>query len=149
MFQVEHGGVLRQPEPGGGDQADVLAAATLHLDAVGRPEVFEFRGIERSHRITSQLEQNRNISPIYDQQISRLPCRIGGGESSNAWVIGSCARDPDDLTYGGYQIVDVQINGLVGGHGNAGRGYAMTLDDVQEWIEDETKTEADVREKAS
>jgi hypothetical protein len=46
----------------------------------------------------------------------------------------SRARDPDDLTFGGYQIVDVQINGLVEGHGNAGRGYGMTLDDVQEWI---------------
>jgi hypothetical protein len=47
----------------------------------------------------------------------------------------SRARDPDDLTYGGYHIVDVQINGLVAGHGNAGRGYALTLGDVQEWIE--------------
>jgi hypothetical protein len=46
----------------------------------------------------------------------------------------SRARDPYDLTFGGYQIVDVQINGLVAGHGHAGRGYAMTLGDVQEWI---------------
>jgi hypothetical protein len=46
----------------------------------------------------------------------------------------SRARDPHDITFGGYQIVDIQTNGLVGGHGNAGRGYAMTLDDVLDWI---------------
>jgi hypothetical protein len=47
----------------------------------------------------------------------------------------SRARDPDDITYGGYQIVDVQINGLVAGNGNAGRCYALDLAGVQEWIE--------------
>jgi hypothetical protein len=45
----------------------------------------------------------------------------------------SRARDPRDLPYGGYQIADLQ-NRLRAGPGNAGRGYAMTLDDVQEWI---------------
>jgi hypothetical protein len=45
----------------------------------------------------------------------------------------SRARDPYDVTFGGYQIVDIQINGLVGGHG-IGRGYGFTLDDVQDWI---------------
>jgi len=38
------------------------------------------------------------------------------------------ARDPHDLTCGGYQIADLQ-NRLRRGRGNAGRGYAMTLDD--------------------
>jgi hypothetical protein len=46
----------------------------------------------------------------------------------------SRARDPYDITFGGYQIIDIRTNGLAGGHGNAGRGYAMTLDDVQDWI---------------
>jgi hypothetical protein len=45
----------------------------------------------------------------------------------------SRARDPRDLTYGGYQIINVQINGLVAGHGHAGRGYALTLDDAEAW----------------
>jgi hypothetical protein len=45
----------------------------------------------------------------------------------------SRARDPRDITFAGYQIAD-EHNSLRVGHGNAGRGYAMTLDDVQEWI---------------
>jgi hypothetical protein len=44
------------------------------------------------------------------------------------------ARDPRDLTHGGYQIVDAQRNFLVAGHGNAGRGYALDLEDVEAWI---------------
>jgi hypothetical protein len=46
----------------------------------------------------------------------------------------SSARDPNDLTYGGYQIVDVQINGLVAGWGNANRGFGFDLDDVEDWL---------------
>jgi hypothetical protein len=47
----------------------------------------------------------------------------------------SRARDRDDLTYGGYQIVDIGgMNGLVAGHGHVGRGYALRLDDVESWI---------------
>ena len=48
----------------------------------------------------------------------------------------SRARDPDALTYGGYQIIDPEINGLVAGLGNANRGYAFDLDDVEEWIKE-------------
>ena len=43
------------------------------------------------------------------------------------------------VTFGGYQIVGVEINGLVGGHGNASRGYALDLGGMQEWIEHETE----------
>jgi hypothetical protein len=46
----------------------------------------------------------------------------------------SRARDPRDLTFGGYQIVDVETNGLTAGWGNANRGFAFDLDDVEEWI---------------
>ena len=46
----------------------------------------------------------------------------------------SRARDPYDITFGGYQVVDIRTNGLSGGHGNAGRGYGFTLDDVLDWI---------------
>jgi hypothetical protein len=52
----------------------------------------------------------------------------------------SRARDPDDLTFGGYQIVDVQMNGLVAGNGNAGRGYSYSLEDVGEWVKDEIES---------
>jgi hypothetical protein len=50
------------------------------------------------------------------------------------YLMKSRARDPYDITFGGYQIVDNQTNGLVGGHGNAGHGYGFTLDDVQDWV---------------
>jgi hypothetical protein len=47
----------------------------------------------------------------------------------------SRARDPYDITFGGYQIVNIRTNGLAGGHGNAGRGYEdlppLFVDDVR------------------
>lgn len=46
----------------------------------------------------------------------------------------SRARDPNSITYGGYQLVDIQTNGLVAGWGNANRGYAFDLDDVEQWL---------------
>jgi hypothetical protein len=46
MLEVEHGGMRRRPEPGGGDHSDVLAGTTLHFDAIIRPEVLEFRGLK-------------------------------------------------------------------------------------------------------
>jgi hypothetical protein len=47
----------------------------------------------------------------------------------------SRARDPHDLTYGGYQIIDTGGNHLVAGFGNVGRGYALSLDGVEAWLE--------------
>jgi hypothetical protein len=41
--------VRGQPESGGGNQPDALAAAALDFDAIIRREVFELRGVERSH----------------------------------------------------------------------------------------------------
>lgn len=49
----------------------------------------------------------------------------------------SRARDPDDITYGGYQITDIEVGGVVAGYGNAGRGFAFDLEEVEEWIADE------------
>ena len=46
----------------------------------------------------------------------------------------SRARDPHDLTYGGYQLVDIRRNFVVAGWGNAGRGYALDVDSVEEWL---------------
>lgn len=46
----------------------------------------------------------------------------------------SRARDPRDLTFGGYQIVDVQTGGVVAGYGNANRGYSLDLDEVEAWL---------------
>jgi len=46
----------------------------------------------------------------------------------------SRARDPRDLTFGGYQIVDLRTGILVAGLGNIERGYALTLAGVEAWI---------------
>lgn len=46
----------------------------------------------------------------------------------------SQADNLDDLTFGGYQIVDAQDNLLVAGWGNANRGYAFNIDDVEAWL---------------
>jgi hypothetical protein len=53
----------------------------------------------------------------------------------------SRARDPRDLTYGGYQIVDTGVHGgvngnVVAGWGNANRGYTLDLDGVEQWLKD-------------
>ena len=45
----------------------------------------------------------------------------------------SRARDPRDLTFGGYQIIDTATGGVTAGWGNANRGYAFDLDDVERW----------------
>lgn len=49
----------------------------------------------------------------------------------------SRARDPRDLTFGGYQIVDARTNLMAGGWGNLNRGYALDLDGVQAWLEED------------
>ena len=49
----------------------------------------------------------------------------------------SRARDPRDLSFGGYKIVDHQIGGVVAGWGNPNRGYAMDLDEVEDWTKRE------------
>lgn len=55
-------------------------------------------------------------------------------------LLKSRARDPRDLTFGGYMVVDHQFGGAVaGGHGNAGRGYSMGLEDVERWVDNEPK----------
>jgi hypothetical protein len=48
-------------------------------------------------------------------------------------LLKSRARDPRDLTYGGYQIVGHEDGGTHAGWGNAGRGYSLDLDAVEEW----------------
>lgn len=52
-------------------------------------------------------------------------------------VMKSRARDPRALEYGGYQIVDLDVGGVVAGFGNVGRGFAFSLEDVEEWLEEE------------
>jgi hypothetical protein len=46
----------------------------------------------------------------------------------------SRARDQRDITFGGYQIVDLETNGLVAGWGNANRGFALDLEGVEAWV---------------
>ena len=49
-------------------------------------------------------------------------------------LLKSRARDSRDLTYGGYQLVNLQTGGCDFGWGNAGRGYAASLDDIEEFL---------------
>ena len=47
----------------------------------------------------------------------------------------STARDPDDITYGGYMIVQLDRNIVVAGRsGSARRGYTLDLDEVEVWV---------------
>jgi len=46
----------------------------------------------------------------------------------------SGARDPRALTFGGYQLVDLQGNEVHGGEGNVGRGFAASLEEIERFL---------------
>lgn len=52
----------------------------------------------------------------------------------------SRARDPRDLTYGGYQLINLESGGCDFGWGNAGRGYAASLEDIEAYLTDDGRT---------
>ena len=53
----------------------------------------------------------------------------------------SSRKDPDAWDYGLYSIVDIQTNGLVHECSPIGTAHRLTLEDVEEWIQDELKSE--------
>jgi hypothetical protein len=65
---------------------------------------------------------------VRDNRLRRMADRQGYR------LLKSRARDPRDLTFGGYQLVDVETGGLSFGYGNANRGYAADLDGIEEWL---------------
>jgi hypothetical protein len=77
-------------------------------------------GLDRRTQVsgTEKVRENR-LRRALDRQGYRL--------------LKSRARDPRDLTFGGYQIVDPAHGGLVEGWGNANRGYALDLDGIEDW----------------
>lgn len=46
----------------------------------------------------------------------------------------SRARDPQALTFGGYQLINLQTGSCECGWGNAARGFAASLDDIEEFL---------------
>jgi hypothetical protein len=46
----------------------------------------------------------------------------------------SHARDPQDITYGTYQLIDHRYGGTVHADCTAGRGYGLDLDDVENYL---------------
>jgi hypothetical protein len=49
-------------------------------------------------------------------------------------LLKSHARNPENLSFGGYELVDVGTNGVVFGYGNAGYDFNATLEDVAEYL---------------
>ena len=48
----------------------------------------------------------------------------------------SRVRDPHDLTFGGYMLTFIERNAIAyGAAGHKGRGYTLTLDAVEEYLE--------------
>lgn len=43
-------------------------------------------------------------------------------------------RDPRAWDYGTYQLVDAYTNGLVAAEWDVGRGYGLTLDEIEAWL---------------
>jgi hypothetical protein len=54
----------------------------------------------------------------------------------------SRARDPHDLTFGGYMLVYMERNAIAyGAAGHMGRGYSLTLDGVEAYLKRREKRE--------
>jgi hypothetical protein len=52
----------------------------------------------------------------------------------------SPARDPHDLTFGGYMLVYMERNAVAyGAAGHMGRGYSLTLDGVEAYLKRPTR----------
>ena len=69
-----------------------------------------------------------NRAEAHEAKLRRWLCQRGYALQK------SRTRDPENVAFGGYQIVDAEINGVVGGWGPF--GYSFDLDDVAEWIAD-------------
>jgi hypothetical protein len=72
--------------------------------------------METSEKVRENLARRRLARRGYQSQKSR-------------------ARDPHDLTFGGYQIVDSQYGGVAAGWGNADRGLSLSLKGVEDWLD--------------
>jgi len=51
----------------------------------------------------------------------------------------SRARDQRDITYGRYQLRSLQTDEIEFGHGNLGRNYAASIDEIEKWFEDRAR----------
>jgi hypothetical protein len=80
----------------------------------------------RVHRLNPVVSEG--VDKVREDRLRRMADRQG------LRLMKSRARDPRDITFGGYQLTDIQTGGLVAGWGNAERGYALDLDEVEEWL---------------
>jgi hypothetical protein len=46
----------------------------------------------------------------------------------------SRARDPRDITFGGYQLENLETGGCDFGYGNADRGFAADIDEIEAFL---------------
>jgi hypothetical protein len=54
----------------------------------------------------------------------------------------SRARDPQDLTFGGYMLVNIERNAVAyGAAGHMGRGYSLSLEGVEAYLKRREKRE--------
>lgn len=52
-------------------------------------------------------------------------------------LVKSRRRDPGALEYGGYMLIKIENNFVACGQGNAGRGYAADLDEIEAFLKGE------------
>ena len=65
---------------------------------------------------------------VLETKLRRMADRMGYR------LVKSRARDPRDITFDGYQLIDLENGGCSFGWGNAGRGYAASLAAIEEWL---------------
>jgi hypothetical protein len=101
------------------------------------------RVLPADRRARDTLSDNAWITRDLDAMTPREPKTLETRLRRKAERMGyrlqkSRARDPDALTFGGYQIVDPTHGGLMAGWRYAGDrwGYGMDLNDVEAWLHD-------------
>lgn len=77
--------------------------------------------------IVSSMRHN-DTDKVRENRLRRMAFRQGYR------LLKSRARDPRDITFEGYQLVNIEGGGCVCGYGNANRGYAADLKEIEAFL---------------
>ena len=83
---------------------------------------------DRRSAIEGEQSMTDRETKVFEDRLRRLADRRGLILSK------SRAREPGSLTYGGYHLVNQETGGIEFGYGNAGRNYAATLEDIEQYL---------------
>jgi hypothetical protein len=84
--------------------------------------------------MTTRIDTPEEIDAMSDTELKVLENWLRRAADRQGYRLQKCrARDPQHLLYGTYQLVDISTGGLTWS-GPAGRGYGLSLVDVEEYL---------------